>query len=88
MIRIILPALLLTGCVAPITLPGKCYPAEAQGWIGQRYDHKLERRIGDVTHAAHVRVIRPGEATTMDFRENRANIELDDRNTVVRIYCG
>ncbi len=34
------------------------------------------------------RIIRPGEAVTMDYREDRTNIELDGNDRVVRVYCG
>jgi len=35
-----------------------------------------------------VRVIRPGQAVTMDYRADRLNVEVDDGNTIVRITCG
>ncbi|MEM6729379.1 MAG: I78 family peptidase inhibitor [Pseudomonadota bacterium] len=35
-----------------------------------------------------VRIIRPGDAVTMDFREERLNIALDGAGRVVRVYCG
>lgn len=34
------------------------------------------------------RVIRPGEAVTMDFLPTRINFELDGAGRIVRIYCG
>lgn len=37
---------------------------------------------------ATVRVIRPGEPVTMDYRANRLNVELDDGDKIVRIFCG
>ena len=39
---------------------------------------------GDLLH----RVIMPGMAVTMDFREDRLNIETDDKGVITRIYCG
>jgi len=35
-----------------------------------------------------VRVIRPGDAVTMDFVERRINFDLDATNRIVRIFCG
>jgi len=35
-----------------------------------------------------VRVIRPGEAVTMDYFPERLDIELDDQDTVIRVRCG
>lgn len=34
------------------------------------------------------RIIRPGMAVTMDYRAERTNIELNDEDRVVRVYCG
>ena len=35
-----------------------------------------------------VRVIRPGEAVTMDFNPQRLNFELDGLGEIERIRCG
>ena len=35
-----------------------------------------------------VRVIRPGDAVTMDFVERRINFDLDATDRIVRIFCG
>lgn len=34
------------------------------------------------------RIIPPGTAVTMDYRADRTNIELDEDDRVVRVYCG
>ncbi|MCP5037794.1 MAG: hypothetical protein GY945_09375 [Rhodobacteraceae bacterium] len=38
--------------------------------------------------AAPVRVIRPGQAVTLDYRPDRTNIELDTLGFITRIWCG
>ena len=38
--------------------------------------------------ARALRWIRPGDAVTMDYREDRLNIHLDARNRVERFACG
>ena len=35
-----------------------------------------------------LRWIRPGDAVTMDYRQDRLNIHLDGRNRVERFACG
>lgn len=35
-----------------------------------------------------MRVIRPGDAVTKDYRENRLNIDLDADERITRIWCG
>ena len=34
------------------------------------------------------RVIRPREMITFDFRPERMNIQVDENNNVIRLYCG
>lgn len=89
MIRLLpLALLLLGGCTHPIKLPGKCRTDTVGGWIGQPYSPKLERRLKDKTESQHVRVVRPNDMVTQDFRDNRLNIALDERDRVTRLYCG
>lgn len=38
--------------------------------------------------ARTLRWIRPGDAVTMDFRTDRANVELDAGGRVTRVRCG
>jgi len=40
------------------------------------------------SNSQSLRWIRPGTMVTMDFREDRLNIELDAANLVVRSRCG
>lgn len=40
---------------------------------------------GDV---ATIRVIRPGDMVTKDYRTDRLNVELDENDIVTRVYCG
>ena len=47
-------------------------------------------------HGAHdfaspdrpLRIIPPNSAITMDYSENRLNVDLDDAGRVVRLWCG
>jgi len=62
--------------------------ADALGvWIGKSY----EEAKGDIEAGegvAMIRVIRPDQAVTQDFRPDRLNVELDAEDNVTRIYCG
>ncbi|MDO9127217.1 I78 family peptidase inhibitor [Parvibaculum sp.] len=56
-------------------------------WVGQPYDEAreaIEARQGIET----VRVIRPGDAVTQDFREGRLNVELDEEGKIATLRCG
>lgn len=35
-----------------------------------------------------VRIIRPGDAVTMDFNAARLNVALDETDRIVSVYCG
>lgn len=62
--------------------------ADALGvWIGKSYDEaKGDIEAGE--GVATIRVIRPDQAVTQDFRPDRLNVELDAEDNVTRIYCG
>ena len=92
----LLLALALSAC-APLALPpqagvepGPAMPAADTcgagpyaGLIGQPAT-ALER----VLILRQVRVIRPGDAVTMDFREDRINFLIDGSERIARITCG
>lgn len=56
-------------------------------WTGKPWDEAKEA-VSAGEGVATVRVIRPGEPVTMDYRANRLNVELDDGDGIVRIFCG
>lgn len=35
-----------------------------------------------------LRVIRPGDPVTRDYRQDRLNIDLDEADVITRIWCG
>jgi Peptidase inhibitor I78 family len=86
---------LLAACAAPMAPappPGPPLPAPAEdtcnataraALIGQPAT-ALER----VYILGQVRIIRPGEAVTMDFSETRINFDLDATDRIARIFCG
>lgn len=91
MIRITLAALAtlsLGGCTVPINLSPSCSAETAQGWVGQKYSDRLSRTLQRKTNARAVRVVRPGMAVTMDYRTDRLNITLDDKDIVTGLRCG
>lgn len=87
---LLLPVGLVACASYPTPMPGpaRCNAGAVQGAVGReagpRVVHNVKRRAG----ARDVRVIRPGQAVTMDFRSDRLNIEVDHRNTIRRVHCG
>src|SRR3546814_5427836 len=74
---------------APADMATQCDADAAQSYIGQ---DASEATVAEAKAAAGatgaLRVIKPGQQVTMDFRADRLNVEVDDDNAIVRITCG
>jgi hypothetical protein len=74
---------------APGDASARCNADAAQSFIGQ---DASDTTVGQAQAAAGatgaVRVIKPGQPVTMDYRADRLNVEVDDHNAIVRITCG
>ncbi|PJI86998.1 hypothetical protein DAH55_08875 [Sphingomonas koreensis] len=87
---LLLPVGLMACASYPTPMPGpaRCSAGAVQGFVGRdarpRVIQNAKRRAG----ARDVRVIRPGQAVTMDFRSDRLNVEVDHRNNIRRLHCG
>lgn len=65
-----------------------CNAAAAQGDVGQAASQDVVDLIVKTTGAAAARVIKPGMAVTMDYRQDRVNIEVDAKNMITAVRCG
>ncbi|SIT85857.1 Peptidase inhibitor I78 family protein [Yoonia rosea] len=79
---------LIAGCTAaqaplPPQSEDTCGASEFAHLIGQQAT-ALERTL----LLGPVRVIRPGDAVTMDFRTDRVNFRIGEDETIQRIDCG
>lgn len=72
--------------VAGVPSPG-CDAAASRALIGQAFTPALSAKAQKRAGAASVRVVRPGDMMTMEFRADRLNIELDDRGRVQAFSC-
>ncbi|KQI71618.1 hypothetical protein AN191_11555 [Loktanella sp. 5RATIMAR09] len=83
-----LALILVAGCTAaqaplPPQSEDTCGASQFTGLIGQ-HSTALERTL----LLGPVRVIRPGDAVTMDFRTDRVNFRIGEDETIQRIDCG
>jgi hypothetical protein len=62
---------------------GSCGAADHQSWVGQRVDV-----LNDVELPEASRVLFPTTPATMDYQPDRLNVEVDEADTIVRVYCG
>jgi len=64
-----------------------CNERRARWAIGERARPRIIDRAADESGARTVRVVRPGEFVTRDFRRDRLTIEVDRRNRIVDLSC-
>ncbi|WP_132979502.1 I78 family peptidase inhibitor [Pigmentiphaga sp. D-2] len=86
------------GCAAPVpvadTQPaaqapqGQCQADAAQTLVGQQLSSVLVEEARKASGAGSARVLRPGQAITMEFNQFRVNVEVNRREVVTAIRCG
>lgn len=96
MIRLVLPLALLatSGCQydkSPETVPppsGKCVADGLTGLTGKTKSEAVTKEALRLSGAKTIRWIAPGMAVTMDYREDRLNLDTDEKGKIVRAHCG
>jgi hypothetical protein len=85
-------AALLVACVpkpeVPVQGTGRCDATAAQKLIGRERTEALGAEAQRLSGAKALRWIPEGAMVTMDYREDRLNIELDGAKRVTKIRCG
>lgn len=73
----------------PAEEPAMNCQAEKGQWAkGEVADATVVARLKTETTSERVRIIRPGMSVTMDYREDRLNLEVDSANRILVIRCG
>ena len=67
---------------------GQCDTDNVQDRLGAQATEETGRALLAATGARSLRWIPPNSAITMDYREDRLNVEYDDSFTITRLYCG
>lgn len=65
-----------------------CGAARVQDRVGRHFDAALEASIREASGADALRVMRPGEAHTLDYRAERLNVRLDEQDRIIALECG
>lgn len=65
----------------------KCNPDVLDQFNGKVANEALVKQAVAKSGAKHARVVKPGMAVTMDFREDRLTINVDAQNRIERIGC-
>lgn len=83
--------LLLAGCSsqppAP-EAPAACVAGPGQAYLGQPASDATLEAIRRATGAGQLRALKPGQAATMDYRQDRVTVVQDAEGRVERITCG
>ncbi len=86
-------ALLFAGCT-PVAMrgehgaPRECRNEPLKGFIGRPGDAGAIEGARRASGARSVRVLRPGEAMTTDFRADRLTIVVDEHRLISQASCG
>ncbi|MEP7085047.1 MAG: I78 family peptidase inhibitor [Betaproteobacteria bacterium] len=65
-----------------------CDARKAQAAVGKTATQAVVDQVVAGSGSRNVRVLKPGDAMTMDYREDRVNIEVDATNAIKTIRCG
>jgi hypothetical protein len=90
-LAISLPILLVLaacGSTDPSLPEARCRAAGAEAELGKTVNEKVADDARYAAGAMRVRVIRPGQAVTMDADPQRLNIEVDETGRIRRLRCG
>ncbi|HZW17406.1 MAG TPA: I78 family peptidase inhibitor [Luteimonas sp.] len=70
-------------------MAAQCSADAAQSFVGQQASDDIVAQAQAAAGAkGAVRVIKPGQPVTMDYRADRLNVEVDEQGAIVRISCG
>ena len=67
---------------------GTCNAEPAQSYVGKPASDPNLQAAFKASGAKGMRSIKPGQAVTMDYREDRVNIYQDASGNIERISCG
>lgn len=88
-------AVLLAGCATaepqpPVVGAGPfvCREFATAEFVGRGASTELGAQLQRASGARSLRWIQPGMSVTMDFREDRLNVRLDEQKRVLSASCG
>lgn len=87
----LLAALCAGGCATPAPAPSPdaaCRADAAQPLVGQPATPANAELARQRAGAAVVRVLRPGQMVTLEYRGDRLNVHADAADRIERITCG
>jgi hypothetical protein len=79
-----------TGCLPAKVSDGpqECRPEALDAFTGKTADEATIKKLVADSGARNARVVKPGMAVTMDFRQDRVTVQVDAQNRIERASCG
>ncbi|WP_313052848.1 I78 family peptidase inhibitor [Stenotrophomonas cyclobalanopsidis] len=68
--------------------PQECRPEALEAFTGKTADEATIKKLVADSGARNARVVKPGMAVTMDFRQDRVTVHVDEQNKIERASCG
>lgn len=68
--------------------PQECRPEALDAFTGKTADETTIKKLVADSGARNARVVKPGMAVTMDFRQDRVTVQVDAQNRIERASCG
>lgn len=72
----------------PPPVGGTCDASRIQTAVGQPASSQVLEQVTLGSGAQSARVVRPGEAVTMEFNGNRLTVSVDAGNRITQLACG
>jgi hypothetical protein len=69
-------------------IPELCGAGKLGSYLGSPSTREVLAAIGKVAGERRIRVIRPGDAVTMDYSETRLNVEIGEDGRIKQFRCG
>lgn len=66
----------------------ECKPETLEAFTGKTADEATVKQLVSASGARNARVVKPGMAVTMDFRQDRVTVQVDAQNRIERASCG
>lgn len=83
--------------IAPATEPapppmtdadGSCNADAVQGLVGQEATDEVVEQARTDAGAGTARTLSPGQVVTLEYREDRLNLDVDDAGIITGVRCG
>ena len=65
-----------------------CNADAAQSAVGKQATAEVVEQARKDAGAQVARTLKPGQVVTMEFREGRLNLQVDDNNIMTEVRCG